>query len=92
MNLFRAKAPSRIVSMSYLRIMGFPNVRDILYLIESGADIDDMYVGQFWPGKLIVELKKETVIWGILSNGSVWRLYSTKSSRPFEDYVELSLA
>jgi len=27
-----------------------------------------------------------------LSNGSAWRLYSTKSSRPFEDYVELPLS
>ena len=70
----------------------FSKCTGILYLIESNADIDDTEVGRFWPGKLIVELKKQNRNWGIFSNGSVWRLYSTKSSRPFEDYVELSLA
>jgi len=63
-----------------------------LCLIEPDADINDMAVGRFWPAKLMLQLKKYNLNWGILTNGDIWRLYSTKSSRPHEDYVELSLA
>ena len=71
---------------------GFENCIAVLFLVEPGANIDDTAVGHFWPAKLIVELKRRKLKWGILTDGSAWRLYSTKSSRPFEDYVELPLA
>ena len=70
----------------------FSNCLNVLYLIEPGADIDDTAVGRFWPAKLLKELRKQNLNWGILTDGAKWRLYSTKSSRPYEDYVELSLA
>ena len=63
----------------------------VLYLIEPGANIDDTSVGRFYPAKLLAQLCKRNLNWGILSNGAVWRLYYTKSSRPYEDYVELLL-
>jgi len=71
---------------------GFSNCIAIVYLIEAGADINDTSVGRFWPAKLIVELKRRNLNWGILTDGATWRLYSTKSSRPYEDFVELPLA
>ena len=71
---------------------GFSNCIAIVYLIEVGADISDTSVGRFWPAKLIVKLKKRNLNWGILTDGATWRLYSTKSSRPYEDFVELPLA
>ena len=64
----------------------------LLYLIEPGADLDDQSVGRFWPAKLITELRERKLNWGILSDGAKWRLYSTKSAKPFEDHVELDLA
>ncbi|MDN4186168.1 MAG: hypothetical protein QY871_03720 [Dehalococcoides mccartyi] len=64
----------------------------VLYLISPGADIDDVNVGRFYPAKLLAQLKKRKLNWGILTDGNWWRLYSTKSSRPYEDFVELSLA
>lgn len=70
----------------------FSNCLSVLYLIEPGADIDDTAVGRFWPAKLLKELRKQNLNWGILTDGAKWRLYSTKSSRPYEDFVELSLA
>jgi hypothetical protein len=70
----------------------FSNCLSVLYLIEPGADIDDTAVGRFWPAKLLKELRKQKLNWGILTDGAKWRLYSTKSSRPYEDFVELSLA
>jgi hypothetical protein len=71
---------------------GFRNRIGLLYLIEPGADLDDQSVGRFWPAKLVTELRERKLNWGILSDGSKWRLYSTKSAKPFEDHVELDLA
>lgn len=64
----------------------------ILYLCPPGLDINDTSVGRFYPAKLLVHLNERKLNWGILTDGSCWRLYCTKSSRPYEDFVELSLA
>jgi len=64
----------------------------VLYLASPGSDIDDTSIGRFYPAKLLANLKELKLNWGILTDGSRWRLYSTKSSRPYEDYVELPLA
>ncbi|MDP2855506.1 MAG: hypothetical protein Q8N90_00065, partial [bacterium] len=64
----------------------------ILYLAPPGLDIDDTAVGHFYPAKLLAHLKRRKLNWGILTDGARWRLYSTRSSRPYEDYVELPLA
>jgi len=71
---------------------GYKNCIAILCLIDPYADIDEKTVGKFWPAKLLLHLKSRKLNWGILTNGAMWRLYSTKSSRPFEDFVELPLA
>ena len=71
---------------------GFTECVSVLYLAPPGSDIDDSTVGRFYPAKLIARLKERKLTWGILTDGSCWRLYSTKSSRPFDDYVELSMA
>jgi hypothetical protein len=64
----------------------------MLYLVEPGADLDDQTVGRFWPARLLTALRERKLNWGILTDGSTWRLYSTKTAKPFEDYVELDLA
>ncbi len=71
---------------------GFSNCITALCLIPPGADLDEVAIGRFWPGLLIAELKRRRLTWGILTDGARWRLYSTRSVRPFEDYVELPLA
>ncbi|MFC1497173.1 Eco57I restriction-modification methylase domain-containing protein [Verrucomicrobiota bacterium] len=70
---------------------GFLNCLAVLCLVEPGGDIDDDRIGRFWPGRLVGELKKRNLNWGILTDGNIWRLYSLKTSKPYEDYVELSL-
>ena len=62
-----------------------------LYLAPPESDIDNTSVGSFYPAKLLSQLKERKLNWGILTDGASWRLYSTKSSRPYEDYVELPL-
>jgi len=71
---------------------GFSDCVSVLYLSEPGSDIDDASVGRFYPAKLLAHLEKRKLNWGVLTDGSRWRLYSTKSARPFEDFVELPLA
>ncbi|MEA3415148.1 MAG: hypothetical protein U9R02_03175, partial [Thermodesulfobacteriota bacterium] len=70
---------------------GFTDCISVLYVAPSGSDIDNTSVGSFYPAKLLAQLKKHKLNWGILTDGAIWRLYSTKSSRPYEDYVELPL-
>ncbi len=68
------------------------NCVSVLIAAPGNSDLDSYDVGQFYPGKLIRELRKRSLSWGILTNGKLWRLYSARSSRPFEDYVELDLS
>jgi type I restriction-modification system DNA methylase subunit len=70
---------------------GFSNCIGILILVPPGSDIDSTSIGRFYPAKLLAQLKKRKLNWGILTDGAKWRLYSVKSSRPYEDFVELSL-
>ena len=70
---------------------GFSDCIGVLYLVPPESDIDNVSVGSFYPAKLLAQLKERKLNWGILTNGAFWRLYSTKSSRPYEDYVELYL-
>jgi hypothetical protein len=70
----------------------FSKCISVLYLVEPGSDIDNTSVGRFYPAKLLAHLRERKLNWGILTDGARWRLHSTKSSRPYEDYVELPLA
>ncbi len=70
---------------------GFNNCIGVLYLAPPESDVENTSVGSFYPAKLMAQLKQRKLNWGILTNGAIWRLYSTKSSRPYEDYVELPL-
>ncbi len=64
----------------------------MLYLVEPDADLDDQTVGCFWPARLLTALRERKLNWGILTDGSTWRLYSTKTAKPYEDFIELDLA
>ena len=70
----------------------YTNCVAVLYLIEPRADMDDTSVGRFWPGKLITQLRHRKLTWGILTDGERWRLYTNRTGKPFEEYVELNLA
>ncbi len=70
---------------------GFNDCIGILYLAPPATDFDGAFVGSFYPARLLAQLRARKLNWGILTNGALWRLYSTRSSRPFEDCVELDL-
>jgi len=70
----------------------YSNCVAVLYLIAPGADMDDTSVGRFWPARLIMQLRNRKLTWGILTDGERWRLYTNRTGKPFEEYVELNLA
>jgi hypothetical protein len=70
----------------------YSNYVAVLYLIEPGADMEDTSVGRFWPARLITQLRNRKLTWGILTDGERWRLYTNRTGKPFEEYVELNLA
>lgn len=70
----------------------YSNCVAVLYLIEPRADMDDTSVGRFWPARLITQLRHRKLTWGILTDGVRWRLYTNRTGKPFEEYVELNLA
>jgi len=71
---------------------GYTECISVLYIAPPGTGIDDTAVGRFYPAKLLAHLKERKRTWGILTDGARWRLYSTNSSRPYEDFIELPLA
>jgi hypothetical protein len=70
---------------------GYRDCVAVLIAVPGDEPLDCTEVGRFYPGMLIREVRERSLNWGILTSGRLWRLYSTKSSRPFEDYVELDL-
>jgi len=70
---------------------GYRKCIAVLYLAPHNVELDDPSVGRYYPARLLAQLNKRGLNWGILTNGAKWRLYSTKSTRPYEDYVELTL-
>ena len=73
---------------------GFPLQHKIscVYLISPKNDMDGYTKGNYPVFDLIHLLKKEKLEWGILTNGSVWRLYSTLTPLPYENYLEIDFA
>ncbi|HOD27575.1 MAG TPA: hypothetical protein PKH03_00055 [Syntrophales bacterium] len=71
---------------------GFSNAVAVLCLAEPRSDLGDATVGRFLPGKLIAQLRQRKLNWGILTDGDRWRLYTTRTGKPFEEYVELPLS
>jgi hypothetical protein len=71
---------------------GYQTCLTVLYAVREGEALDLPEVGRFYPAKLVRHLRDRGLAWGILTDGRAWRLYSLKSSRPSEDFVELDLS
>ncbi len=63
-----------------------------IYLISPLEDVNARTKGNFPAFDLIYLLKKENLEWGILTNGNIWRLYSTLTSLPYENYLEIDFS
>jgi hypothetical protein len=73
---------------------GFPlqNKVSCIYAVAPDTHIDSTTKGSFPAFELIHLLKKEKLEWGILTNGTKWRLYSTLNVQPYENYFEIDFS
>lgn len=63
----------------------------ICYVVPPNEDIDCTISGNHWAEKIIRNLKNHSFEWGILTDGSNWRIYHTKEPTPYETYLEINL-
>lgn len=63
----------------------------ICYVISPNEDINCTISGKYWAEKIISTLKKHSLKWGILTEGTSWRIYHTKEPTPYETYLEINL-
>jgi len=70
---------------------GYPlqNKISCIYVVSPNLNIDSFTKGCFPAFELIQLLKREKLEWGILTNGTKWRLYSTLNNQPYENYFEI---
>jgi phosphoglycolate phosphatase-like HAD superfamily hydrolase len=61
------------------------------YVVDSMESLDQTVKGKNYAVSLIKELKKAGLRWGILTNGSSWRLYYTKEKALFETFFQIDL-
>ena len=63
----------------------------LCYVVDSTESLDQTVKGKNYAVSLIKELKKAGLRWGILTNGSSWRLYYTKEKALFETFFQIDL-
>ena len=83
----------RRTKFSYL-YEGFPLKKKIscIYILSNPGEIDTRVSGFYPAFDLIHLLKREKLEWGILTDGIIWRIYSTLSALPYENYVEIDFS
>ena len=63
----------------------------LCYVVDSAESLDQTVKGKNYAVSLIKELKLAGLRWGILTNGSSWRLYYTKEKALFETFFQIDI-
>ena len=63
----------------------------LCYVVDSLESLDQTVKGKNYAVSLIKALKKAGLRWGVLTNGSSWRLYYTKEKALFETFFQIDL-
>jgi hypothetical protein len=63
----------------------------LCYVVDSTESLDQIVKGKNYAVSLVKALKKVGLRWGILTNGSIWRLYYTKEKALFETFFQIDL-
>lgn len=64
----------------------------VCYTLLPAEDLNNTLMGRNWSEKIIRQLRKLNLKWGILTNGHRWRIYHTEEPTPYENYLEFDLA
>ncbi len=60
-------------------------------VLPPGADIDNTVKGAHHAFEIVDALRQESCTWGVLTDGSRWRLVKADVIRPYESYLEVNL-
>lgn len=63
----------------------------LCYCLLPTEKLDNSLMGQNWAEKIVHNLRKYDLKWGILTNGDLWRIYHTDEAMPYENYLEIDL-
>jgi len=63
----------------------------ICLTVPPGADIDSTIKGAHYAFQIIAALQEEGCTWGVLTDGSRWRVVKADVLRPYETYLEVDL-
>ena len=63
----------------------------LCYVVDSNQSLDQTQKGRNYAVSLVAELKKIGLKWGILTNGTLWRLCNVTEKAPFETYFQVDL-
>ena len=63
----------------------------LCYVVDSHESLDQTVKGKNYAVSLVKALKKAGLRWGILTNGSIWRLYYAKEKAVFETFFQIDL-
>jgi hypothetical protein len=79
--------------VALLHQVGSPDaIISLCYCLLPSEDLDNTLMGRNWSEKIIRNLRKNNLRWGILTNGEKWRNYHTEEPTPYENYLEIDLA
>ena len=63
----------------------------LCFSLLPSEDLDNATIGKHWSEKIIRNLKKNNLKWGLLTNGNKWRIYHADEPSPYETYLEIDL-
>jgi Alw26I/Eco31I/Esp3I family type II restriction m6 adenine DNA methyltransferase len=63
----------------------------LCFTLLPSEDLDNSTIGRHWSEKIIRNLKKNNIQWGLLTNGNQWRIYHLDEPTPYESFLEINL-
>lgn len=63
----------------------------LCYVVDFKESLDQTVKGKNYAVSLVKALKKTGQCWGVLTNGSSWRLYYTKEKALFETFFQIDI-
>jgi len=63
----------------------------LCYVVPAGQDLNDTTKGRHPMARAVLALRARDLRWGVLTNGTNWRLVHAQSLRRYDHYIEFNL-
>ncbi|MFC1533227.1 Eco57I restriction-modification methylase domain-containing protein [Thermodesulfobacteriota bacterium] len=78
-------------NIALLNQFGSDEIVTICFSLLPSENLNSTLMGQNWSETIIRNLKENSLKWGILTSGDLWRIYYTEEPTPYENYLEIDL-